>query len=162
MTEILKDKPMVNIKTSDLVGKSLDWAVAQLDPSCEGLTWEYSDTEQAWFGIGSLDNESKPSICAVLSSGHSFPDKMRFRRLYSAEPYHVSTNWQQCGLLIDRHEIEIHVCTDRICRYWARAYGKDSGAFGDTPRIAACRAIVVARFGKMINIPAQLAKEDRL
>jgi hypothetical protein len=69
-----------------------------------------------------------------------------------------SISWNQCGPLIDEYEISIIVCDDRICRYWARGYSWDPGAFGDTPKIAACRAIVAAKLGAEVEVPVVIVE----
>ena len=109
----------IEVKTAELVGQALDWAVAK-------ATWD-----------GDINSE--------------------FNQLF-LRAFHPSTDWAQGGPLLE------------TCN-WALPYRASSrqhigkfesctpGGFphnGNTPLIAACRAIVAAKMGDVVQVPAEL------
>ena len=112
---------MTKIKTSELQGPALDWAVAEA-AECDTFT----------------------DAGGALRHG---PD---------AKGWHPSSNWSQCGPLIEMFKVNI----ESAWREWdARArngvlyYIETSGP---TPLIAACRAIVAAKLGNEVDVPEEL------
>lgn len=74
--------------------------------------------------------------------------------------YAPSSDWSQGGPLIEKHMVRTHYAADTekradagcIAQTW-RPYAE---AYGRTLLIAACRAIVTAKLGETINVPAEL------
>lgn len=119
---------MVEVKVSELQGAALDLAVA----SIEGYDLMKHPFRRAFIpGVGHVD-------------------------------YSPSTDWSQGGLLIERYSVSIaaHVagkvkaCVGIDVIPYARAVSTQGGP---THLIAACRAIVSAKLGDTVQIPAELA-----
>lgn len=117
---------MVKVKTSELIGPALDWAVA----TAEGI-----------------------SIHALCAGGFAV----------NCEDYSPSTDWIQGGPLIERYRV---VCDygrplsdGESPRWFAQCWSPYAGEYGATPLIAACRAIVAAKLGNEVQVPAELVQE---
>ena len=102
---------MIEVKTEDLTGRALDWAVSLADGKhrvCNG--WFY-------------------------------------------ENCNPSTDWGQCGPLVDSHDVDFaHALSSG---YWASAR-IGLRLHGQTRLIAACRAIVAAKLGGTVQVPKEL------
>ncbi|HHQ2709894.1 TPA: phage protein NinX family protein [Pseudomonas aeruginosa] len=75
--------------------------------------------------------------------------------------YVPSSDWSQGGPLITKYLIEFAVEHARtICAYLCDENGMyiSGCSYGDTYLIAACRAIVTAKLGETVNVPAELIK----
>ena len=124
----------VEVKTADLIGPALDWAVGELEGE-----W----AEEPYHLRG-----SEPRIWC---NNHSYG-------------YSPSTDWEQGGPLLRTYQIEFSINEDTgevgaSLLYW-RTYGKSHRtrwSKGDTHLIAACRAIVAAKLGDVVSVPAELA-----
>ncbi|RMV44463.1 DUF2591 domain-containing protein [Pseudomonas syringae group genomosp. 3] len=127
----------VEVKTADLVGAALDWAVA----IAENLT-----------AIVSPPQYGNPHLVCVMGDYFS-----RGSRRYSP-----STDWSQCGPLIHREAIELTPADkyDEFGNQWlAHMVGSGCDLIsqeGDTPLIAACRAIVASVLGETVSVPKEL------
>lgn len=127
----------IKIKTQDLIGAQLDWAVAK----CEGVNLEafalyYEPTE-----LGDLD-------------GHGFPK------------FHYSTIWSQGGPIIERQEIELSKWgvdgwEARDTNYQFLNTPQEHAVFvegcGPTPLIAAMRCYCCSKFGDEVEVPDELS-----
>lgn len=102
----------MNIKTSNLSGEALDWAVATAVP-CAGLTMGL-----AWS---------------------------------------PSTTWVQCGALIQKYGVWLSDDADEENQGpWIASVNGGGMSYGETPLIAACRAIVSAKLSDIVDIPKSL------
>ncbi len=120
---------MIEVKTAELSGAALRWAVAQ----AEGLEVTIYPPE--------------------YGNGHRIAVKGR------SETYRPDTNWSQGGPLFSKHLIEFVVeHEDVICAVLCDDYGMQVSEFrcGETHLIAACRAIVAAKLGDTVAVPAEL------
>ncbi|ERU66888.1 TPA: DUF2591 family protein [Pseudomonas aeruginosa 7D9A] len=75
--------------------------------------------------------------------------------------YSPSTNWNFGGPLITKFLIEFTVEHARtICSLLCDENGMyiSDGSYGETHLIAACRAIVRAKLGETVSVPAELIK----
>ncbi|SFN65044.1 phage protein NinX family protein [Xenorhabdus japonica] len=129
----------MKIKTSELTGRALDWAV------CLALGAE-------------INNEG----FLELPSGH-FVDKNS--RYYSFKP---STDWAQCGQLIDKYIDNLTHMAFRGDHWVANCRVvliDDFSIFktqtGNTPQIAICRAVVAAKLGDEVEIPSELMEKSQ-
>lgn len=146
----------IAVKVGDLKGPALDWAVAQIDSFCTGLEWRPRAEGRLFVGFGMIENVTQP--CAYLSNGSSISERFGMRR-NGVEPYSPSTDWSQGGRLIEQHCISL--LTYESSDWWAGFdldHGEPSGAnaFGETPLIAACRALVAAKIGQTVEVPTIL------
>lgn len=123
---------MVMVKTADLIGAALDWAVAK----AEGVS----------IRVLSADNPG---------------EQWQVQRQWRCDgPYWPSQDWDQGGPLIDAHEIWL-AGPAYYRTGWDASLGLSSEkSNGPTPLIAACRCIVCAGFGDIVEIPAELAPNE--
>lgn len=130
---------IVEVKTADLIGRALDWAVLSIErPESAG---------------GNVD-------CV-----HRFDTDGGVRALYledgdllSVFTARYSVDWSQGGPLIEKHQIELKWEGIDGKAYWWSATHQDVVQFqlGDKPLIAACRAIVAAKIGDTVQVPEKL------
>ena len=118
------------MKTSELTGAALDWAVAK----CEGGTgfW-YDSIATYWITIDGKDR--------ALSKGW-------------AQSYQPSTDWKQGGPIIEREEISVNWANGQ----WEAHTVTDDDNFdqieyGPTPLIAAMRCYVASKLGDDVDVP---------
>ncbi|MDC9624103.1 DUF2591 family protein, partial [Xenorhabdus sp. XENO-7] len=113
---------------SELTGRALDWAVAR--------------------AIGFQYGEYKITV----------KDEMPiYRKKTSVWNYYCpSTDWAQCGELIDTYLIELnnHVTSENEVEHWATCM--DEYIYGSTALEAACRIVVHVKLGDEIDIPDEL------
>ena len=127
------------MKTTELSGAALDWAVAM----CEGGTDFWHDTIATYWIT--LDGKDR-----ALRSGW-------------AQSYLPSTDWSQGGPIIERELIDLHSSSggDWTAEKWEYEVTSGGGtnthiAFGPTPLIAAMRCFVASRLGDEVEIPEEL------
>jgi len=122
----------MNIKTSELEGAALDWAVAKA---------------QEW------DDETLLALAR------------QYKKSWPFDNHTPSTDWSQCGPLIDRFEVSLQNNRE----YWHGVVHKGvnfSGmpmdqfnkllCGGESAKVAACRAIVAAKMGDTVDVPEGL------
>lgn len=130
---------MIEVKTADLIGYPLEWAVAKT----EGIDclWEIRDLCDHGTAVPTL-LFLNPIDCILNVAG-------RF-----------STDWGQGGPLIDQHTAMIrNYPNSEVGDKAAARVVHDGTAFwqgGPTPLIALCRAIVAAKLGDVVRVPAEL------
>jgi hypothetical protein len=121
------------MKTSELTGAALDWAVAK----CEGMNDEicFEDAEQ------------------FVLLYHDFIEPM----------FHFSDDWAQGGPIIEREKIEWQwlPASDKAHQYGARkpSLGGLNRTFcmdGPTVLIAAMRCYVASQLGDEVDVPEEL------
>ena len=149
------------MKTSDLIGPALDWAVAKcedFDTRNNYRVWITQEDGQITFDCFADDWEH-----AYEQARDAYPDD----HIAAAEPletYTPSTDWAQGGPIIEREKI----CTStehgdpwraRLSRaaltFDGRAYSYHH-AEGPTPLIAAMRCYVASTLGDEVEIPSEL------
>ena len=121
------------MKTSELTGAALDWAVAK----CEGLPFTHGDCEY------SLDGRV-------------------FQRGGCSVERRYSTDWAQGGPIIEREGISVLHFGDDWKDEWQarRSDGHWQGELigGQTPLIASMRCYVASKLGDTVEIPQELTK----
>lgn len=124
----------MKIKTSELTGAALDWAVAK----CEDET----DVLFAYRQYGKL---------LVRQAGcHETHD--------SEWPYEPSTDWAQGGPIIERECIQlVHDGSSKLGCARGGKYPNFVEVVGPTPLIAAMRCYVASKLGDEVEIPEELA-----
>lgn len=124
----------VEVKTADLIGPALDWAVAKAieEPLCE---------------------EACQGDYILIGTGNG--DLKRFS---------PSTDWIHGGPLIDKHRFEFEwVGSDwhgEPLQFFTACgcdMPADATSTGPSHLIAACRTIVRAKLGDIVKIPEELA-----
>ena len=118
----------MKIKTSELIGPALDWAVAK----CEGVNEEafrlyYEPTEPA-------DYDS-----------NGYPE------------FHYSTYWSQGGPIIERERLNLSPTSTDIWDCWPESgMSDDLWQRGPTPLVAAMRCFVASKLGDKVEVPEEL------
>jgi len=125
---------IVEVKTSELIGAALDWAVGYAVRSNHLGAGAWSGSREAWLADWSVQ------AC-----------------------YSPSTEWADGGPLIDKYQLDLtfervglvysYPCQDDGLPI---IKGEVYGSFGATHLIAACRAIVLDKLGETISIPSEL------
>lgn len=142
---------VVAVRSADLEGVALDWAVAIAKTGRvlvfpegghyppEGSISLNEDDFTLWINDGEGDSQC----------------------------WSPSTLWSQCGPLVDEHILSLLVAVEPKAgweavggiKYCATAKGRNGSetmAFGDTRMIAACRAVVEAELGAVVSVPGEL------
>lgn len=121
---------MVQVKVSEISGSALDWAVGL----CMG--WEYRKcrnlTCMGWYD-GNQEN-------------------------FRCDSWRPSTEWSHCGKLIELHKVMLCYPTEDGDPWEASCMFDPEWSYGETPQIAACRAIVASKFGDTVSVPAELVE----
>lgn len=133
----------VEIKTTELTGLALDWAVA-----------EATDTRCAIQFCGKTIHKT-PVYDVVLAS--ALEDRGQYVE------FHPSKNWFKGGELIERFRVSVkpqtpHHATDPVT-WLARTAPNENYSGGETPLTAVCRAIVQRFIGDRVKVPSELAQE---
>lgn len=137
---------VMKVKTNDLIGPALVWAVAILEfpkGSYGGGADHYSgNNNERWIRV---------------------PDKEN--RTYVLAKY--PTDWAQGGPIIEReslcvgrkHQADTNYCevNDPAIDCWARTTAGGHLSYGPTPLIAAMRCYVASKLGDEIDIPEELS-----
>lgn len=120
---------MIEVKTADLIGPALDYAVAK----AEGLPLSDEVCQGDVIFVGRGDGDLRP--------------------------YAPSTNWEECGPLIDKYKPDVGPFNGAISAYLNNRLF-DSGPLysghGETYLVAACRVIVLFRLGDTVSVPKEL------
>ncbi|CAD5377320.1 conserved hypothetical protein [Pseudomonas sp. OF001] len=138
---------MAELKTANLEGLALDWAVAK------SIGWVNYPEDSVEHG----------------KIWHIEPTKAPFGRIMSAESWKPSTTWAQGGPLLVEHDIIFRKYhrpdSPDHGKYYAMVH-RDSGQIvhwsrrtsltGPTPLIAAMRCLVAYGLGDTIDIPEEL------
>ena len=119
----------VEVKTAELAGSALDWAVAQVE-SEKYIAKHITKTSLNLAG----------QVVAVEHTAN----------------YRPSSDWAQGGPLIDKYNIWLSgPIGDR--KEWSAAIDLSTDEMhGETALIALCRCIVGARLGDVVQVPAEL------
>lgn len=128
---------MVDVNVCDLKGAALDWAVAKV----EG--WEQLDAPltQVWMRHSQKDARNYPIGSPICN--------LRY-----------STDWSQGGPLIEKYRpmVAYHNGPDRTPMATTDDLHPHFES-GETVLIAACRAIVAAKLGETVQVPAVLMEQ---
>jgi len=119
------------MKTSELTGAALDWAVAK----CEGY-----------------------EIVRMRGNEITFLDRTEDGAL-SEKHINYSTDWSQGGPIIEREGINIIQSGSWLAEMDADRSGGVISAEGETPLIAAMRCFVEFKLGDEVEIPQELLGE---
>lgn len=125
---------MKTIKTSNLTGLTLDWAVAK----CENDS-----------GYDEIDLIRSPMLGDYLSNERG-------------QDYFPSSNWSQAGPIIEREFISLTAEATHSFKQWSAEIWPDYSkpctgtGTGPTPLIAAMRCYVASKLGDEIEVPEEL------
>jgi hypothetical protein len=116
------------MKTSELTGAALDWAVAKCEPD---------DTLAIYF-----DESTGEPLCH-----DDWPNN---------QEYKPSTDWAQGGPIIEREWIDLHCVNDSLWEAECPAVGGLAMQNGPTPLIAAMRCYCASKLGDEVEVPKEL------
>lgn len=118
---------LIEVKTSELTGAALDWAVAQVE------------------GVPCYTDPNSPQKTQFVDDEHC-----PFGRYI----YSPRQNWAQCGPLLISYRVQVSPV--RRGQWLAM---NDAGDFrSGSPLTAICRAIVAAKLGDVVLVPAVLVE----
>jgi len=120
---------MIEVKTEDLIGHALDWAVARAIDYKPVLISE-AVGEDYW--------------ASQVPTGGYAP--------IGGDGFSPSTNWSQGGPLLERYKLGFTWCEFGVTLWCHDLVDSE----GPTHLIAACRAIVSAKIGKTVQVPKEL------
>lgn len=131
---------MIEVKTAELTGAALDWAVAM----AEGFT---------------PDPEHRTTVLSPQGVATSVSP----RGASEGFGYRPSADWSQGGPLIQQNLVDftvehanvIFACLVDENGMWVLREGV-YGCFGETYLIAACRAIALTKLGDTVQVPREL------
>jgi hypothetical protein len=127
---------LIEVKTADLTGAALDWAVAEcLKPSIK---------HPERFSIGTFG--------PLFSRGYKYP-------CWAGRKYAPSADWKEGGPIIEREFLDVW----RNGFEWVSRLGRQSEALfrGPTPLIAAMRCYVASKKGDVVMVPAELTNQPK-
>lgn len=126
----------MKVKTSELSGKALDWAVA----SSEGASDLFYDTVASyWMKLNGKD--------ITFSKGWS-------------QSYLPSTDWSLGGAIIEREKIRLDPRENEWqANSWNQMTLNFETSFGPTPLVAAMRRYVASKLGQEVDVPVGLTKD---
>ena len=126
------------MKTSELTGAALDWAVAK----CEGR-----EDPIYRFAPDPEDKEFDPDEDYSKYFYISGPDRQG--------PYNPSNDWAQGGPIIEREWVDLHCVNDSLWEAECPAIGGLAMQNGPTPLIAAMRCYVASKLGEEVDVPEE-------
>lgn len=130
---------MINVKTAELIGPALDWAVG-IAAGGEQKPYQFAD-----------------NIDAPFWDAWVFPDG------YACSRWSPSTDWAQGGPLIDKYAVKVeHFPGETIASKANARVAMNRTAYwqsGPTPLVALCRASVAAKLGEVVSVPAELIQQ---
>ena len=120
----------MKVKTSELQGAALDWAVAQ----CEGVeTKKYKDSPSLFFGIGF--DKWRPSTDWAQGGPIIELHKIEITA-WGKDQWRARSNWNE------GYKDWVHVTMFEV--------------YGPTPLIAAMRCYVASKLGNEVEVPEEL------
>ena len=146
------------MKTSELTGPALDWAVAK----CED-TLPVHNTIVAFRPFEPDMDEDEHFLCTADDDAHAreqcenaYPG-CEIIGVFKCVVGKYSSRWDMAGPIIEREKLDVMWCGDRWCAY-AMTPDKETQLVdeGPTPLIAAMRCYVASRLGDTIDIPEEL------
>lgn len=144
---------MIEVKTAELTGAALDWAVAQVS---DVPVFQMGEN---WPGNSAVNEAARLGPVVIMD----LLGRLRFESGSCFVAWSPSTDWSQGGPLIQHSLVEFTVeHRTLIFAFVADENGMPVlheevyGCLGETYLIAACRAIVLTRLGDTVQIPAEL------
>ena len=122
---------MIKVKTSELTGAALDWAVG----ISTGLKFDHAECFPEYWVDGKMHPTIEPGRQSIA-------------------PYSPSTDWARCGIFIGTL---VHWIEEQGPDYWGARCGGEYG-YASTPMVAICRAVVTGKLGEEIEVPVELVK----
>jgi hypothetical protein len=139
---------MIEVRTADLSGAALDWAT---------FCAVFSGMQPTIRKIESVTIDRKPFIKPLTFQSAVY---LTYSGAYGVEcDWNPSSAWEDVGPLLERFKphITYHNAPDKTPMAVMAEQHPDYQC-GDTIPIAACRAIVAAKLGDTVQVPAELVE----
>lgn len=141
---------MIEVKTSELIGPALDWAVAK------AIEWK-----EPIFCVGRIRYIEEDQYLIMDKPDPDEPDEvMKPHHFNHYEQWSPSRIWSQGGPLIEKYSIAFRVRAYEVDAT-IDAYSVFYVASAKTHLIASCRPIVAAKLGDTVSIPAELWRAEQ-
>lgn len=134
------------MKTIDLIGPALDWAVAK------ALGYMPAKWEKRQWGRELVLAPEREFSNQLLKVPEGYP-------MLSLARFEPSTDWAQGGPIIERERITVEACPpfgQSRGEWRAAAWSVTCAAYGPTPLVAGMRCYVASKLGDEIEIPPEL------
>lgn len=131
----------MKVKTSELTGRALNYAVAVAELGNPKKSYATSDLSAEYGKLLSYNWGANFVLSRTGVSGFG--------------EFNPSKNWYHGGYLIEKHSISL----EWEVTFWSAHIAGDFVQNGDMPLIAACRCIVAKKFGDEVEIPKELIGE---
>lgn len=129
---------LIEVKTADLVGEALGWAVGK----AEGLNLELVPPQY----------------------GNSWRVFARYRgqAIEHIKRYNPWEDWALGGPLIEKYKLDLGAPMEMKLGPWNAntEWGHPSGQKGGTALVASCRAVVAAKLGDTVQVPKELLGKE--
>ncbi len=140
------------MKTAELTGAALDWAVTQCELKAGIITENSDDLSKPLLFCKHLFGTYETGV-TELGKQQGHPELRRG----SGSAYKPSTDWRQAGPIIEREKISLDFTVEPNIALIIGLMGKATVfGTGDTPLIAAMRCYVASRLGGDVEIPKEL------
>lgn len=145
---------MIEVRTENLSEAALDYAAAQV----AGVP--FFRMGAGWPGNSEVNEAARLGPVIIMD----LMNKLRFEAGSCFVAWSPSTEWSQAGVLVERLEVTIYAAR----HMWKKADGWGAQIYianhplilrGETPLIAACRAIVASKLGDTVKIPKELVHQ---
>lgn len=137
---------MIEVKTAELSGSALDWAVAKAIKWIEPL-----------FGIGAIRYIEADSYLMMETPDPDEPEDITKPSHFNHyEQWSPSRIWSQGGPLIEKHMVGVDLDRQGLWVATPINWTAETVQYATTPLIAACRAIVADNLGDTVQVPADL------
>ena len=151
---------MIEVKTAELIGPALRYAVAV------ACGWKMQRIEDGdW-------TEGEPHWWQAINEKAVIPGRRNglvgyivpgAKGITSSYAYCPDVDWSQGGPLIEKYAVKIeHFPSETIASKANARIAMHSTAYwqsGPTPLVALCRAIVAAKLGDVVSVPAELVQQ---
>lgn len=159
------------MKTSELIGPALDWAVAKCEGFKECMVFGRGSVKDSGFAVPNTHGGYKPVLLkCVHDKWYKRCDGYPWGR--DQVIWQPSTDWSQGGPIIEREEITIApwYCDGKFSHWEANGHdleydevgeyfhGSDYAQTGPTPLIAAMRCYVASKLGDEVELPPELLR----
>jgi hypothetical protein len=144
------------MKTLELTGKALDWAVAK----CEGIEARYNTNVMFLEEWSESDSDIRKFICFSDNDEHAIEQcidaspNCTIILVEAIEPYCPSTDWAVAGPIIDREKIDL-ISAANSTMWGAHSNVMRRAAYSSIVLVAAMRCYVSCKFGNEIAIPEE-------
>lgn len=150
----------MNIKTSELIGQALDWAVG----NALGIETR-NNTVVYYVPYEAESDDQLEFVCMADSRAHAveqceaaYPN-CSVEEVQPMTPYSPSTNWDQAGPLIESERIMLTNGTPEsgsFTWYAFTSWAPSTSIKGPTALVAAMRKLVAIKIGDEVHVPDAL------